>query len=92
MQVKRILLVDDYPDALEVWSLYLRSRGYDVVTELAEISGHKIADGCVIIDYQNRVACRTLFLRVRHSLRGGGSADDVNGVGCHSGGKFDDKG
>ena len=32
MQVKRILLVDDYPDALEVWSLYLRSRGYDVVT------------------------------------------------------------
>ena len=32
MQVKRILLVDDYPDALEVWSLYLRSRGYDVMT------------------------------------------------------------
>lgn len=32
MQAKRILLVDDYPDALEVWSLYLRSRGYDVVT------------------------------------------------------------
>ena len=32
MLVKRILLVDDYPDALEVWCLYLRSRGYDVVT------------------------------------------------------------
>jgi CheY-like chemotaxis protein len=30
--VKRILLVDDYPDALEVWSLYLRSQGYDVIT------------------------------------------------------------
>ncbi len=28
----RILLVDDYPDALEMWGLYLRSQGYDVVT------------------------------------------------------------
>jgi two-component system, cell cycle response regulator DivK len=28
---KRILLVDDYPDALEIWGLYLRSMGYDVV-------------------------------------------------------------
>jgi CheY-like chemotaxis protein len=27
----RILLVDDYPDALEIWSLYLRSMGYDVI-------------------------------------------------------------
>jgi CheY-like chemotaxis protein len=26
----RILLVDDYPDALEIWGLYLRSLGYDV--------------------------------------------------------------
>lgn len=30
--VIRILLVDDYPDALEMWALYLRSVGYDVVT------------------------------------------------------------
>jgi CheY-like chemotaxis protein len=30
---KRLLLiVDDYPDALEVWGLYLRSMGYDVIT------------------------------------------------------------
>lgn len=28
----RILLVDDYPDALEMWGLYLRSLGYDVAT------------------------------------------------------------
>jgi CheY-like chemotaxis protein len=28
---KRILLVDDYPDALEIWGLYLRSMGYDVI-------------------------------------------------------------
>jgi CheY-like chemotaxis protein len=27
----RVLLVDDYPDALEIWGLYLRSLGYDVV-------------------------------------------------------------
>jgi CheY-like chemotaxis protein len=27
----RILLVDDYPDALEIWGLYLRSMGYDVI-------------------------------------------------------------
>lgn len=32
MSVKRILLVDDYPDALEIWGLYLRSLGYDVIT------------------------------------------------------------
>jgi two-component system cell cycle response regulator DivK len=28
----RILLVDDYMDALDMWALYLRSRGYDVLT------------------------------------------------------------
>jgi CheY-like chemotaxis protein len=28
----RVLLVDDYPDALEIWGLYLRSLGYDVAT------------------------------------------------------------
>jgi CheY-like chemotaxis protein len=29
---ERILLVDDYPDALEIWGLYLRMSGYDVMT------------------------------------------------------------
>ena len=28
----RILLVDDYADALEMWALYLRFCGYDVLT------------------------------------------------------------
>jgi two-component system CheB/CheR fusion protein len=28
----RILVVDDYPDALEIWGLYLRAHGYDVDT------------------------------------------------------------
>ena len=27
-----VLLVDDYPDTLEMWTLYLRSHGYSVVT------------------------------------------------------------
>jgi two-component system, cell cycle response regulator DivK len=42
---KRILLVDDYPDALEIWGLYLRSLGYDVVT--AE-------DGLTAVDLAHR--------------------------------------
>lgn len=32
VKVKRILLVDDYPDALEIWGLFLRSLGYQVLT------------------------------------------------------------
>ena len=32
MSPKRVLLVDDYPDALEIWGLYLRAMGYEVVT------------------------------------------------------------
>ena len=31
-QRQRVLLVDDYPDALETWRLYLNLSGYDVVT------------------------------------------------------------
>jgi len=42
---KRILLVDDYPDALEIWSLYLRAQGYAV--ETAE-------DGLTAIDQAHR--------------------------------------
>jgi two-component system cell cycle response regulator DivK len=30
VSAKRVLLVDDYPDALEIWGLYLRASGYDV--------------------------------------------------------------
>jgi two-component system cell cycle response regulator DivK len=32
MRGKHILIVDDYPDALDIWALYLRSMGYDVST------------------------------------------------------------
>ena len=29
---KRLLLVDDYPDALEMWAAFFNASGYDVVT------------------------------------------------------------
>lgn len=29
---KHILIVDDYPDALDIWTLYLRALGYQVST------------------------------------------------------------
>lgn len=29
---KHILIVDDYPDAVEIWALYLRALGYQVST------------------------------------------------------------
>lgn len=32
MKGKHILIVDDYPDALDIWALYLRSTGYRVST------------------------------------------------------------
>lgn len=32
VEATRILLVDDYPDALDMWGLYLRSLGYEVLT------------------------------------------------------------
>jgi two-component system cell cycle response regulator DivK len=31
-QGKHILIVDDYPDALDIWAIYLRSMGYQVST------------------------------------------------------------
>lgn len=39
----RVLLVDDYPDALEMWGLYLRSLGYDVVTADDGLTGLEMA-------------------------------------------------
>jgi two-component system, cell cycle response regulator DivK len=32
MPGKHILIVDDYPDALDIWAIYLRSLGYRVST------------------------------------------------------------
>jgi CheY-like chemotaxis protein len=37
--------VDDYPDALEIWGLYLRSLGYEVVTAEDGLSAVEKAHG-----------------------------------------------
>ena len=39
----RILLVDGYPDALDMWAFYLRTRGYDVLTAADGLSAVTIA-------------------------------------------------
>ena len=43
LSLKRILLVDDYPDALEIWGLYLRSIGYEIRTAPDGLSAVKEA-------------------------------------------------
>jgi CheY-like chemotaxis protein len=37
----RVLLVDDYPDALETWGLYLRTCGFEVITA---VNGNEAVD------------------------------------------------
>jgi two-component system, cell cycle response regulator DivK len=53
---KRILLVDDYPDALEIWGLYLRSVGYDVVEAdngLAAVEqAHRAKPDVIVLDLE----------------------------------------
>jgi two-component system CheB/CheR fusion protein len=52
----RILLVDDYPDALEIWGLYLRSLGYTVDTaddglEAVEMA-HQTQPDIIVLDLE----------------------------------------
>jgi CheY-like chemotaxis protein len=43
MKPSRILLVDDYRDALEMWGLYLRACGYEVFTSADGLDAMRIA-------------------------------------------------
>lgn len=56
MPQKRILLVDDYPDALEIWGLYLRALGYDVETAddglKAVACAHQHVPDIVVLDLE----------------------------------------
>lgn len=56
MPPKRILLVDDYPDALEIWGLYLRSLGYDVETAddglKAVAQAHESLPDIIVLDLE----------------------------------------
>lgn len=56
MPPKRILLVDDYPDALEIWGLYLRTQGYDVDTAedglTAVDRAHQLLPDIIVLDLE----------------------------------------
>lgn len=56
MPPTRILLVDDYPDALEIWGLYLRSQGYAVETAEDGLSAveqaHRSAPDLIVLDLE----------------------------------------
>ena len=56
MPPKRILLVDDYPDALEIWGLYLRSLGYEVETAddglKAVEEAHRVHPDIIVLDLE----------------------------------------
>lgn len=56
MPPKRILLVDDYPDALEIWGLYLRSFGYIVQTAddglKAVEQAHQFKPDLIVLDLE----------------------------------------
>lgn len=56
MAKTRILLVDDYPDALEIWGLYLRSHGYDVITADdgldAVVRAHRHLPDVIVLDLE----------------------------------------
>jgi CheY-like chemotaxis protein len=43
VSVARILLVDDYRDALDMWGTYLRFRGFDVLTASDGLTAVEIA-------------------------------------------------
>ena len=56
MAVTRILLVDDYSDALEIWEWYLRSEGYDVLTASNGLDAVRLAKSAhpdvIVMDLQ----------------------------------------
>jgi CheY-like chemotaxis protein len=69
---KRVLLVDDYPDALEIWGLYLRSTGYDVITAddglKAVEEAHRHLPDIIVLDLElpGITGCEAA-IRLRHA-------------------------
>lgn len=53
---KLILIVDDYPDALDIWALYLRSMGYRVSTagdgEMALAEAERLLPDLIVLDLE----------------------------------------
>jgi two-component system, cell cycle response regulator DivK len=53
---KHILIVDDYPDALDIWALYLRSLGYRVSTavdgDTALAQAERLLPDLIVLDLE----------------------------------------
>lgn len=53
---KHILIVDDYPDALDVWALFLRSMGYRVSTasdgSAAIMQAERLLPDLIVLDLE----------------------------------------
>ena len=53
---RHILIVDDYPDALDIWALYLRSLGYRVSTagdgEAALVQAERLLPDLIVLDLE----------------------------------------
>ncbi|HYB96243.1 MAG TPA: response regulator [Vicinamibacterales bacterium] len=53
---KHILIVDDYPDALDIWTLYLRSLGYRVSTATdgasAVVQAERLLPDLIVLDLE----------------------------------------
>ena len=53
---KHILIVDDYPDALDIWTLYLRALGYEVSTAAdgvsAIVKAEQLQPDLVVLDLE----------------------------------------
>lgn len=56
MQKQHILIVDDYPDALDIWALYLRSLGYRVSTAgdgaAALVQAERLRPDLIVLDLE----------------------------------------
>lgn len=53
---KHILIVDDYPDALDIWAIYLRSLGYRVSTAgdgaAAILQAERLLPDLIVLDLE----------------------------------------
>ena len=53
---KHILIVDDYPDALDIWAIYLRAMGYEVSTAgdgaAAIAQAEKLLPDVIVLDLE----------------------------------------
>jgi two-component system cell cycle response regulator DivK len=56
MTGKHLLIVDDYPDALDIWAIYLRSLGYEISTasdgEEALAQAYRLRPDLIVLDLE----------------------------------------